>query len=150
MISDSHHVYSLKVYLEDTDMGGIVYHSKYLHFAERARSELLLSMGFKFTKLDKDMNLFFVVKNMRIDFLKPAYLHDGINVITKVINIKGARLELIQEITRNKQILVEIISTIALINSLGKPKKIPAKLYKAFLSRVCFNIKNSGVMINGK
>ena len=136
MISESYHVYTLKVYLEDTDMGGIVYHSRYLHFAERARSELLLSMGFQFTKLDKDINLFFVVKNMKIDFISPAYLHNDLSVKTKVTKIRGARLELIQEIIRNSLSLVKIVSTLALINSVGKPKKIPTKLYKALLSRI--------------
>ena len=136
MISESYHVYTLKVYLEDTDMGGIVYHSRYLHFAERARSELLLSMGFQFTKLDKDINLFFVVKNMKIDFISPAYLHNDLSVRTKITNIRGARLELVQEIIRNSLSLVKIVSTLALINSIGKPKKIPTKLYKALLSRI--------------
>ena len=150
MISEICHVYSLKVYLEDTDLGGIVYHSKYLNFAERARSELLLSMGFNFSNLDNNINLFFVVKNMKINYIKPAYLHDDINVRTKVTNIKGARLELVQQIIRNNSSLAELDSTLALVNSIGRPKNIPTKLYKALLSKIYCNIKNSGDMIDGK
>ena len=73
---------------------------------------------------------------MKIDFISPAYLHNDLSVRTKITKIRGARLELIQEIIRNSLSLVKIVSTLALINSIGKPKKIPTKLYKALLSRI--------------
>ena len=94
----------LRVYYEDTDTGGIVYHSKYINFCERARSEMLFERGIK----PLDNNNGFIVKTINASFLKPSKLGDILEVKTQVIAIKRASMKLKQIIYLKKSIVFEM------------------------------------------
>ena len=86
------HSYKVRVYYQDTDAGGIVYHSKYLDFAERARSELLVEMGVSNKRLIEEEGVAFVLSSASIQYKSPARLDDVIEVQTKVKEIKNASM----------------------------------------------------------
>ena len=87
------HIYKIRVYHEDTDLGGIVYYANYFKFIERARSELLMGLGIDQANLIKD-GFFFVVRRVEANFLKSAKLSELITVKTKLKNIRGAVIDL--------------------------------------------------------
>lgn len=95
------HRHQIRVYWEDTDAGGIVYHSNYLNFAERARTEMVRAMGLKQSEMASDgKGHVFAVRRAEIDFLKPARLDDLLQVETEVTALGGASMELSQTIRR--------------------------------------------------
>ncbi len=94
------HRYWLRVYFEDTDAGGIVYHANYLRFAERARSEALRDAGIPHAELVERFNLMFVVRSARLDYLRPARLDNSLVVLTAPVRVGGASVSLRQEIRR--------------------------------------------------
>lgn len=110
----------IRVYYEDTDVGGVVYHSNYLKFCERARSELFFS---------RDMSPIleegaFVVRSLKADFLKPAVFGDLLDVRTEFLDMKAASLTLRQTILRGEELLFEAQIRLAFVKD-GKPVKIP-------------------------
>ncbi len=92
----------IRVYYEDTDAGGIVYHSKYINFCERARSELLFKNGLS----PKKNNSFFIVRDLNARFYKSALLGEMLEVITKIDKINKVSMELMQEIYNEKRTLL--------------------------------------------
>ena len=123
------HIYKTKVYYEDTDAGGIVYYAKYLHFIERARTEMIYdNLKLNHKQLRKKFNSIFVVRECNIKFLKSANFEDNIEVKTKIINKSPVRLNLLQEVFRNNEILVTANVELAVINSNGSVSKLPINL----------------------
>ena len=116
------HVLPVRVYYEDTDAGGVVYHANYLKFCERARSDCLRVLGIHQNSLE---DMFFVVRRMTCDFLKPARLDDLLEVETRFIEMAGARLELDQRVMLNGNTLFKALVTVALIDGRGRPKRLP-------------------------
>src|ERR1700690_1768567 len=96
----SRHCYSCRVYYEDTDAGGVVYHSNYLKYAERARTELMRTAGFDHTTLAKEHAVLIVVRHCAIEFIAPARLDDALEVRSRITTIGGASLTIRQEIFR--------------------------------------------------
>ena len=90
--------YSLRVFYEDTDAGGVVYHSNYLNFMERARSEWLRSLGWDIMKCQSELQLIFVVKSVELDFVSPARLADELTVGVKIIKLGKVGMTLEQAI----------------------------------------------------
>ena len=90
------HRYRLRVYYEDTDAGGIVYHANYFHFAERARTEALREAGIPHSKLVRDFGRMLVVRRSEIDYLRPAKLDELLTVVTEPISVGGASMVLRQ------------------------------------------------------
>ena len=125
--------HSFRVYFEDTDAGGIVYYANYLKFAERGRTELLRYLGFSHSKMIKDQEVMFVVRSCLLNCLAPACLDDVLEVRTHFKKPGHAKLELIQEIVREDQILATLEVVLACINSVGKPVKIDKQLRKTLL-----------------
>jgi acyl-CoA thioester hydrolase len=122
-----------RIYTEDTDWQGMVYHSNYLKFYERARSEFLRKSNINQTDLTKEFNINFVVSNMEIKFIKPAIMDDLITINTKINAIKKASLILDQEIYNNNILLNKAQVILAIIDSHNhKPVKIPEIIIKAF------------------
>ena len=122
-----------RIYTEDTDWQGMVYHSNYLKFYERARSEFLRKSNVNQTDLTKEFNINFVVSNMEIKFIKPAIMDDLITIHTKINAIKKASLILDQEIYNNNILLNKAQVILAIIDSHNhKPVKIPEIIIKAF------------------
>jgi len=95
----------VRVYWEDTDAGGVVYHAQYLAFMERARSEWMRALGFGQEAL-REANLCFVVRSMAVDFRMPARLDDGLSVSVRLAQCRGASLVIVQEVRRDGELLV--------------------------------------------
>src|SRR5471032_1766224 len=98
MITDGN--LSLRVYYEDTDAGGVVYHANYLKFCERGRTELLRALGFSNKSLSEQRGLLFVVRKLEADYLLPAFLEDELEVRTVIAEIKNASFSMRQEVFR--------------------------------------------------
>jgi acyl-CoA thioester hydrolase len=116
------HVLPVRVYYEDTDAGGVVYHANYLRFCERARSDCLRVLGIHQSGL---ADMFFVVRRMTCDFLRPARLDDLLEVETRFVDRGGARLELDQRVMLKGNTLFKASVTAALIDGRGRPKRLP-------------------------
>lgn len=110
----------IRVYYEDTDTGGVVYHSNYLNFCERARSEAFFSKGL--TPVLKDGH--FVARRVEADFIKSAKLGDKLNVETKLLEMRAASFRLLQTIFKEDKKIFELSITLAYINFEGRPQKI--------------------------
>jgi acyl-CoA thioester hydrolase len=121
------HVY-VRVYWEDTDAGGVVYHASYLRFMERGRTELLRDKGIDQGALQKDGGLVFVVSDMNIKFRAPAKIDDELTVDTRIAEIGGASLRLTQKVLRGTDVMVEADVTCAIISREGRPSRIPAEI----------------------
>ena len=133
-IEGDHHILPVRVYYEDTDFSGAVYHANYLKFCERARSDCLRLLGVHHSELHGTAS--FVVRRMVCDFLKPALIDNLLEVETRFIEFGGARMELIQTVMRASETLFEAQVTVALVDGQGKPKRLPPEMVKTFLSRV--------------
>jgi acyl-CoA thioester hydrolase len=115
----------VRVYFEDTDAGGIVYHARYLYFLERARTEWLRELGFNQSLL-KQQNVLFVVRDMNIKWQKPAVLDDALIVDVNVIAVKKASLKMQQTIKTESEQKLHADVTIACIDATNKkPMAIP-------------------------
>lgn len=122
------HRMPVRVYYEDTDFSGVVYHASYLRFFERGRTELLRSTGVDQSSLHVGQDPFgFVVRRMTVDWLKPARMDDVLTVETRTLSVRGATLDLAQRILRDEE---ELVTATVLVASLagGKPVRIPDEL----------------------
>ena len=128
------HILPIRVYYEDTDFSGAVYHANYLKFCERARSDCLRLLGIHHSELHGTAS--FVVRRMVCDFLKPALIDNLLEVETRFVEFAGARTELIQTVRRAGDKLFEAQVTVALVDGQGRPKRLPPEMTKTFLSRV--------------
>ena len=126
------HHFSIRVYYEDTDAGGIVYYANYLKFAERARTECLRAHGIGQRRLYEEEGIAFVVKNLQMDFLQPAKLDDDLTIETRLVDIKGAQLRMQQRIHRNEETCVNLEVRLAVIGRNGRPVRLPACVNAAF------------------
>ncbi len=116
----------VRVYYEDTDAGGVVFYANYLKFFERARTEMLRSLGFEQDSLRDRDNLLFVVRSVAIDYLKPARFNEQIDVSAKVVEYKKASLTFEQAITRQQDLLCTGVVRIACLDAQRmRPKPIP-------------------------
>lgn len=119
-------IHSVRVYWEDTDAGGVVYHAQYLAFMERARSEWLRALGFGQEAL-REANLCFVVRAMSVDFRRPARLDDGLSVSVRLAQCRGASLVIAQEVRRGDAFLVGAEVRVAAVSADAfRPVPIPA------------------------
>ena len=107
----------VRVYWEDTDAGGVVYHAQYLAFMERARSEWLRGLGLHQDAMKRDTDLVFVVRAMDVDFHAPARLDDQLSVSVRLLECRGASLVLAQRIERGDALLVEASVKIAALRA---------------------------------
>ena len=126
-------VYSfpVRVYFENTDAGGVVYHGEYLKFLERARTEWLRHLGFDHQALARDHRVVFVVTSMAIDFQKAARLDDNLAVSARLESLGKVRCVFTQEIRRDDEVLVAARVTVASLAATSfKPVEIPAPLRK--------------------
>lgn len=126
------HALPVRVYYEDTDAGGIVYHAQYLCFAERGRTELLRSIGVDHRQLLAEEGGIFAVRRLTADFRAPARLDDALAVETRARACSGARLFLVQDIKRDDQVLVSLDVELVFINADLRPRRLPAWLARAF------------------
>lgn len=121
--------FPIRVYYEDTDAGGVVYHSQYLNFMERARTEWLRHLGFEQTFLRESLNILFVVHSMQIQFKKPAKFNDMLQVSSQLVNLRLGSFECQQKISREEETLIEAQVKIACVDALTfKPTGIPTQI----------------------
>ncbi len=120
-----------RVYFEDTDFSGLVYHARYLHFLERGRSDYMRLLGVHHSKLAAD-GLVFAVKTITLEFKKPARIDDVLTIATEPEVIGGARIRLRQAIARGGTILVTAAVEVTLVNAGGKPQRLPLAVRAAF------------------
>src|SRR2546430_4352395 len=131
-IRDGRHHMQVRVYYEDTDFSGIVYHANYLRFMERGRTNHLRLRGAEQQALfeqaeAEDASFAFVVRSMRLDFLKPARMDDVLDVVTWPVAVKGASIMLAQEVRKAEEVLVKAEVRVAFISE-GRAQPIPKTL----------------------
>jgi acyl-CoA thioester hydrolase len=122
------HVLPVRIYFEDTDFSGVVYHGSFIRFMERGRSDFVRLLGIGHTALaagDHGEPLAFAVRRIHVDFLKPARIDDLVEIETTVRDIAGARLVLRQVARCGEQLLVEADVTVVLVTPGGKARRIP-------------------------
>jgi acyl-CoA thioester hydrolase len=125
-IDEGVHRLELRVYYEDTDFSGLVYHASYLRFLERGRTEWLRALGVGQRELHEgDEQAAFVVRAMTIDWLRPARMDDLLTVETRAIALSGASATLAQRVAREDETLAEAKVRIAVV-ARGRPVRLPA------------------------
>jgi acyl-CoA thioester hydrolase len=134
-IRDGRHRMQIRVYYEDTDFSGIVYHANYLRFMERGRSNYLRLLGADqhalFAEAETEAPGFaFVVRSMQLEFLKPARMDDVLEIVTRPLDVKGASITLGQEVRRGELLLLEAKVKVAFVCD-GRAKPIPKALRMA-------------------
>jgi acyl-CoA thioester hydrolase len=123
----------VRVYYQDTDAGGVVYHSRYLDFMERARYEWLRALGFDSTRLTREYNIVFVIRSASLEFLKPARLDDLLQVTVRVAEAGRTRVAIAQRVVRDHTTLVEgTVSAVCVSLGAWKPVGVPAAIRHAF------------------
>lgn len=138
--SGTAHLFAVRVYFEDTDLSGIVYHANYLRFMERARSDMLRSAGIDQRGTMEGGNGYYAVHDLRITYRRPAKLDDALLVTSRVLSVRAAACEISQVITRPSttlgmsggEVLTEAVVTAAFLGSDGRPRRQPAAWRDAF------------------
>jgi acyl-CoA thioester hydrolase len=126
------HVLPVRVYYEDTDFSGVVYHASYLRFMERGRTDYLRLLGIDhrrlFERTDREAaSSAFVVRSMQIEFLRPARMDDVLEILTAPVEVKGASIILSQRVVRGGETLVDARVRVAFVSG-GKAQRIPEPL----------------------
>lgn len=123
------HVLPLRVYYEDTDLSGVVYHANYLRYMERARTEFFRLAGVtKMADLDSEEPTAWAIREVRASYHRPARVDDALSVRTQLVAISGARIGALQRIHAGKILLVEGRIEACIITLTGKPRRLPQSL----------------------
>lgn len=125
------HVFPIRVYYEDTDAGGVVYHANYLKMAERGRTEMLRAGGLDHTRLRAEHGVMFAVRRCEIDYMKPARLDDALEVRTRIAEIRHASVWVEQIIHRGEAELVRMKVQLVCVTPGGSAARFPAPLIAA-------------------
>jgi acyl-CoA thioester hydrolase len=146
-IRDGRHVFAVRVYYEDTDFTGIVYHASYLRFMERGRTNYLRLLGADhralFEAAEKEAPSFaFVVRSMNIEFLKPARMDDMLEIWTEPAEVKGASLMMRQRVVRGDDVLIDAQVRVAFVSG-GRARPIPKPL------RIAMKADQEAVQLSG-
>ncbi len=119
----------VRVYFQDTDAGGVVYHASYVNFMERARTEWLRTHGYSNADLMKEFGVMFVVRTMKLDYLRPALLDDMLSVTAQVVEIGRSRLTLLQSVRREDELLTTgEVHLVCVSRETFKPVRVPEAL----------------------
>ena len=130
------HRLPLRVYYEDTDAGGIVYHANHLKFAERARTEMLRCIGLDHGAMRERFGLAFAVRRCRVDYLAPARLDDALLIETRLARLGGASLDLEQRVISAARLLVRLELRLVLLSAGLRVARLPAELNGALAALV--------------
>lgn len=126
------HSFQVRIYYENTDAGGIVYHASYLGLAERARTEMLRDMGYSHAKKFEQEGIAFAVRTLSIDYSAPAKLDDLLEIKSQVVAIGGASLDLTQDIYKEGEQITAIKVRLVCIDRQGRPQRVPQELRDLF------------------
>ena len=118
----------MKVYYEDTDASGRVYHANYLKFLERGRTNLIYQTNLTHQILMNKYDIIFVVKNISINFKKPAFFEDSIEVVSSITELSRVKINFVQKIYRESDLLIDAEVLVIPVNTLGKITKLPDEL----------------------
>lgn len=122
------HIFAIRVYYEDTDMGGIVYHANYLKFIERARSDWVRELGIDQRAMKEEEGAVFAVRRIECDYVMAARFDDRLEVWTEMQSVTGARLVLRQQVTRDGAMVFTATVTIVCLGDTGQPARLPANI----------------------
>ena len=131
------HVLPVRVYFEDTDFTGLVYHANFLKFCERGRSDFIRNLGIDHRSLenpDAGEPAVFVVRRIEVDYLRPAHIDEVLEVVTRCGEIGGATLVLLQEVRRGETVLARLKVSVVLVSKAGRPQRL-GKLVREALER---------------
>jgi acyl-CoA thioester hydrolase len=126
------HDLKIRVYYEDTDAGGVVYHARYLGFAERGRMEMLRAAGYDLAARQKSGILDFAVVSINVNYRQAAKLDDLLTVKTQLTRVGGASMEMQQDIYREDQLITELKVTLVCVDGNFKAVRLPAEIRKIF------------------
>lgn len=122
-------VFPIRVYYEDTDFSGVVYHANYLKFMERGRSEFLRMAGVRHQGLlTADEPLVWVVRRLTVDYIRPARVDDALLIQTAVQGLSGARMTLDQAVCRGDDVLVKAQVEACVVTLDGRPRRVPPEV----------------------
>jgi acyl-CoA thioester hydrolase len=138
VLDGDRYVFPVRVYYEDTDSGGVVYYANYFKFAERARTEMMRSLGVESQKLMADEGIALAVRHCEADFKKPARLDDLLTISTRILGIGGASVDAEQMIACSGTDLVKINLKLACMSLAGGPARMPDTV-RATLENFCDN-----------
>ena len=124
--------FTVKVYYEDTDTGGVVYYANYLKFLERARSEAIYSLGYTNSGLLDTHGIILIVKSCNIEYKKSAKFEDILDIISEAISFTKTSIVMKQTILKNNELISEAIIHLVAIDKKGKPCKFPEELNQKF------------------
>lgn len=128
------HQFPLRIYYEDTDLSGLVYHANYLKYCERARSSLLRLLGIDQRAASEAGVGHYAVAEANIRYLRPAYLDDSLLVQTRCVELRAASVRLTQQVFRGDDLLVELAIRVGFIGTDGRPRRQPDEWRAAFAS----------------
>jgi acyl-CoA thioester hydrolase len=141
---DGRHSYAVRVYYEDTDAGGVVYHATYLRFAERARTEALRDAGIPHAELLERFSLMFVVRRIEVDYLRPARVDDSLTVVTEPLGVGGAPVTLRQDVRGPDGSCAVLTVRLACVKPAdGRPGRLPHR-WRAALNEMCAAAQDRG------
>jgi acyl-CoA thioester hydrolase len=131
-IEDGRHVLPVRVYFEDTDFSGFVYHTSYLRWCERGRSDFLRLLGVRHSDLigagEAGVPAAFVVRRLEVDYLRPARIDEVLEVVTQCTDAGRAHLLLTQETRGGETLLCRVSVKVVLVSLAGKPQRLPATI----------------------
>jgi acyl-CoA thioester hydrolase len=129
------HRFPVRVYFEDTDAGGIVYHANYLRFAERARTEALRAMGLPHSEMMLRHGMIFVVRRAELDYQRPARLDDELVIETSTVSVGGASTRLRQRVARGDETLVIVdVTLVSVRQDTGRAERMPVPWRDALMA----------------
>ena len=120
--------FTVKVYYEDTDAGGVVYYANYLKFLERARSEAIYSLGYTNSSLLESFGIMLIVKSCNIEYKRPAKFEDKLEIFSEVESFTKTSFLMKQSISRNNELITDTHVHLVAVDKNGKPSKIPEEL----------------------
>ncbi len=126
------HYFALRVYIEDTDLGGVVYHANYFRYLERARSDMLRLIGIDQRAAIERGQGVYAVTEAQIKYRKPARLDDDLAVVSQVDELGGASCVICQKILRGQDLVVDATITVAFLGPGGRPKRHPPEWAQKF------------------
>ncbi len=132
--------YTVKVYYEDTDAGGIVYYANYLKYLERARTEALTTIGLSNLQIKEKFGALIIVKSCNIEFKKSAYLEDNLNIRSFIKSVTKTSFVMNQFISKDDNIIVEAQVHLVFVNDKSKPIKVPEIIFNNFKPYFCDSI----------
>ena len=131
MKSENVFLWPIRIYYEDTDAGGVVYHANYIKFMERARTEWLRSIGINQNELRDNHGVIFAILSVHVDYFLPAKFDDDLKVSSSVIKKGKASISIEQEVIRDAQVLCKGSIKVGTLDSINfKPKAMPEYVYK--------------------